>query len=128
MALLHEPAGCIAAQVGGCGAGRSTERPVLSEEEIERNVQGIKRILEQLIVSGNAARPAPLILNNLVSQQRHCSQAQACIALNAARLQLLPWRLLQCSEQPVLTHEGAIRPMMPSRGAQSVGARSCCRE
>ena len=61
-------AGCVAAHMGGCGAGRSTERPVLSEEEIERNVQGIKRILEQLIVSGNGAGPAPLILNNLVSE------------------------------------------------------------
>ena len=71
-------AGCIAAQIGGCGAGRSTERPVLSEEEIERNVQGIKRILEQLIASGNGAGPAPLILNNLVSQPRRCTQACNC--------------------------------------------------
>ena len=46
------------------------ERPVLSEEEIERNVQGIKHILEQLIASGNGAGPAPLILNNLVSQRK----------------------------------------------------------
>ena len=46
--------------------GRSTERPVLSEEQIERNVQGIKRILEDLISSGNGAGPAPQILNNLV--------------------------------------------------------------
>jgi hypothetical protein len=52
---------------GVCVAGRSTERPVLSEAEIERNVQGIKRILEQLISSGNGAGPAPRILNNLVS-------------------------------------------------------------
>ena len=43
---------------------------MLSEEEIERNVQGIKRILEQLIASGNGAGPAPLILNNLVSQRK----------------------------------------------------------
>ena len=47
---------------------------MLSEEEIERNVQGIKRILEQLIASGNGAGPAPLILNNLVSQQRRCTR------------------------------------------------------
>ena len=33
----------------------ATERPVLSEDEIERNVRGIKRILEQLISSGNGA-------------------------------------------------------------------------
>ena len=50
-------------------SGRSTERPVLSEEEIERNVQGIKRILEQLISSGNGSGPAPEILNNLVRLQ-----------------------------------------------------------
>ena len=46
--------------------GRSTERPVLSEEQIERNVQGIRRILQQLIGSGNGAGPVPTILNNLV--------------------------------------------------------------
>ena len=51
---------------------------MLSEEEIERNVQGIKRILEQLIASGNGAGPAPLILNNLVSQQRRRTQACDC--------------------------------------------------
>jgi hypothetical protein len=39
---------------------------VLSEEEIERNVQGIRRILDQLIGSGNGAGPGPSILNNLV--------------------------------------------------------------
>lgn len=48
-------------------AGRSTERPVLSEDQIERNVQGIRLILEQLIGSGNGAGPGPTILNNLVS-------------------------------------------------------------
>ncbi len=41
---------------------------MLSEEEIERNVRGIKRILEQLITSGNGAGPAPQILNNLVQR------------------------------------------------------------
>ena len=55
----------------GGATGRSTERPVLSEEEIERNVQGIKRILEQLISSGNGAGPAPQILNNLVHAEMH---------------------------------------------------------
>ena len=40
---------------------------MLSEAEIERNVQGIRRILEQLISGGNGAGPAPQILNNLVS-------------------------------------------------------------
>ena len=58
------------AQHSTAGAtGRSTERPVLSEEDIERNVQGIKRILEQLISSGNGAGPSPQILNNLVCQR-----------------------------------------------------------
>ena len=42
---------------------------MLSEEEIERNVQGIKCILEQLISSGNGSGPAPEILNNLVRLQ-----------------------------------------------------------
>ena len=108
---------------------------MLSEEEIERNVQGIKRILEQLIASGNGTGPAPLILNNLVSQQRHCTQACDCCSqimrgrpethssqpFIAARLQLLPSHVLQCSEKPVLTCKRAIRPMMPARGARSAG-------
>jgi hypothetical protein len=49
-----------------CAAGRSTERPVLSEEQIERNVQGIRRILEALIRAQDGSRPQPTILNNLV--------------------------------------------------------------
>lgn len=51
---------------GAMHAGRSTERPILSEEAIERNVQGIKRILQSLIGSSNGAGPEPVILNNLV--------------------------------------------------------------
>ena len=47
-------------------AGRSTERPVLSEEEVERNVAGIRGILQRLIADTNGAGPAPVILNNLV--------------------------------------------------------------
>ena len=47
-------------------AGRSTERPVLSEAELERNVQGIRGILQRLLSGANGAGPAPAILNNLV--------------------------------------------------------------
>ncbi|CAL5218529.1 g217 [Coccomyxa viridis] len=63
----HRPVALLGGATGRVGdpSGRSTERPVLSEEEIERNVRGIKRILEQLITSGNGAGPAPQILNNL---------------------------------------------------------------
>lgn len=50
----------------GC-TGRSSERPILSEEEIERNVSGIKGILESLLTNREEDEgPKPLILNNLV--------------------------------------------------------------
>ncbi|BDA44315.1 Tyrosine-tRNA ligase [Coccomyxa sp. Obi] len=63
----HNPVALLGGATGRVGdpSGRSTERPVLSEEQIERNVQGIRRILEQLIGSGNGAGPVPTILNNL---------------------------------------------------------------
>ena len=53
-------------------AGKSAERPVLSEENIEHNVQSIKALLENLLSredvehAGSAASlPKPLLLNNL---------------------------------------------------------------
>lgn len=47
-------------------AGKSAERPVLSEEAIEHNVSGIERILRRLlVVPQGITAPEPLILNNL---------------------------------------------------------------
>ena len=80
--------------------GRSTERPVLSEDEIERNVRGIKRILEQLISSGNGAGPVPEILNNLVCAStehtwyKHEHWAAGAPCLSTCTL-LSPWPSLQ---------------------------------
>lgn len=53
-------------------AGRSTERPILSEDDIERNVQGIRAILQRLIMADNGSGPQPTILNNLVSLYSTC--------------------------------------------------------
>lgn len=49
--LLHAPSCCCISRV--CAAGKSAERPVLSEEVIERNVAGIERTLRTLL------RPPP---------------------------------------------------------------------
>ena len=55
----------------GILAGRSLERPVLSEAEIERNVKGIGDILQRLLggivpgANAHAGHPA-VVLNNLV--------------------------------------------------------------
>ena len=53
-------------------AGKSAERPVLSEENIEHNVQSIKVLLENLLsresvehAGSPASLPKPLLLNNL---------------------------------------------------------------
>ena len=61
-------------------AGRSTERPVLSEEELERNVQGIRGILQRLLAGANGAGPAPAILNNLV-----CAFVVRMLSVSATR-------------------------------------------
>lgn len=54
-------------QDGMCfDAGRSAERPVLSDEQIEANVSGIRATLEDLLSDRNGTGPAPVILNNLV--------------------------------------------------------------
>lgn len=52
------------------GSGKSAERPVLSEEHIEQNVQSIQTLLERLLAKGaqhggqqNVGKP--LLLNNL---------------------------------------------------------------
>ena len=53
-------------------AGKSAERPVLSEDQIEHNVQSIQVLLEKLLSRSDvehagltAALPKPLLLNNL---------------------------------------------------------------
>ena len=86
---------------GRLHAGRSTERPVLSEEEIERNVRGIRRILEQLIGSGNGAGPAPTILNNLVHTWSPLASS-ASLNLQPAALPFIP----QCRGSPQEVHVG----------------------
>ncbi len=68
---------------------------MLSEDEIERNVQGIRRILESLIGSSNGAGPAPQILNNLVSASsfsflRKMSLDSLSLLLTPSMLSLLP--------------------------------------
>jgi len=55
-------------------AGRSAERPVLSEEEIASNVAGIQAILEDLLQPKEEAPGGPpAILNNLVSSSSKVS-------------------------------------------------------
>jgi len=62
-------------QPGACGsrtalgrarAGRSAERPVLTDAQIEANVAAIRATLEDLLSDRNSAGPPPRILNNLV--------------------------------------------------------------
>lgn len=53
-------------------AGRSAERPVLSDEQIEANVAGIRATLEDLLSDRNGSGPAPVILNNLVRASMAC--------------------------------------------------------
>jgi hypothetical protein len=47
-------------------AGRSAERPVLTDAQIEANVAAIRATLEDLLSDRNSAGPPPRILNNLV--------------------------------------------------------------
>lgn len=52
------------------GSGKSAERPILSEEHIERNVQSIQTLLERLLAQGGRQGgeqevAKPLLLNNL---------------------------------------------------------------
>ena len=56
------------------GSGKSAERPVLSEEHIEQNVQSIRTLLERLLAQGGQQGAGqggqqdmskPLLLNNL---------------------------------------------------------------
>lgn len=59
-------------------AGRSSERPVLSEEEINSNVEGIRGTLEHLLQpEGDSLKP-PWITNNLVSSPKCVKSTAVC--------------------------------------------------
>lgn len=67
----HEPVALVGGATGRVGdpSGRSSERPVLSEAQIEANVAGIRRVLEGVLSRAAAGAPggAPRVrvLNNL---------------------------------------------------------------
>ena len=73
----------------GCDAGKSAERPVLSEEAIERNVQGIERSLRTLLQPppGRCTRGAGGCTAAMLPQQLQqpalpcCSTSPPCPAL-----------------------------------------------
>ena len=46
--------------------GKSAERPILSEDNIEHNVQSIQALLQRLLSqNGEQGIPEPVLLNNL---------------------------------------------------------------
>ncbi len=45
--------------------GKSAERPVLAEDQIERNVAAIGALLQRLLGQGSEATQQALIVNNL---------------------------------------------------------------
>ncbi|KAL4438252.1 hypothetical protein ABPG77_010613 [Micractinium sp. CCAP 211/92] len=64
----HVPVALLGGATGRVGdpSGKSAERPVLSEEVIERNVRGIERTLRTLLQPPPGSNlPEPLVLNNL---------------------------------------------------------------
>ncbi|KAK9842091.1 hypothetical protein WJX81_008006 [Elliptochloris bilobata] len=63
----HTPVALLGGATGRVGdpSGRSAERPVLTDEQIEANVAGIRATLEDLLSDRNGGGPAPVILNNL---------------------------------------------------------------
>ncbi|KAG2432307.1 hypothetical protein HYH02_013029 [Chlamydomonas schloesseri] len=64
----HEPVALLGGATGRVGdpSGRSTERPVLSEEQIEHNVTSIGNLLRGILVRNSpAGAPAVRVLNNL---------------------------------------------------------------
>ncbi|GAB4817181.1 hypothetical protein N2152v2_004227 [Parachlorella kessleri] len=64
----HVPVALLGGATGRVGdpSGKSVERPVLSEDTIERNIRGIERTLRKLLVAPPGADVAePLVLNNL---------------------------------------------------------------
>lgn len=70
--LGHQPVALLGGATGRVGdpSGRSTERPVLSEEQIEHNVAAIGKLLRDILgragcSSAAATAPAVKILNNL---------------------------------------------------------------
>ncbi|PNW74377.1 hypothetical protein CHLRE_13g606050v5 [Chlamydomonas reinhardtii] len=64
----HEPVALLGGATGRVGdpSGRSTERPVLSEEQIEHNVTSIGNLLRGILVRNSPPdAPAVRVLNNL---------------------------------------------------------------
>jgi len=67
----HAPVALLGGATGRVGdpSGRSTERPILSEEEIERNVAAIGGLLRAILARGGAAAgaaaPPVAVVNNL---------------------------------------------------------------
>lgn len=64
----HTPVALLGGATGRVGdpSGKSAERPILSEEHIEHNVQSIQTLLERLLAqSSHQDMPKPIFLNNL---------------------------------------------------------------
>ncbi len=56
---LHQESTCL-------HTGKSAERPTLSEDNIEHNVQSIQALLQRLLSqNGEQGIPEPVLLNNL---------------------------------------------------------------
>lgn len=64
----HKPVALLGGATGRVGdpSGKSVERPVMSEEIIERNVQGIERTLRSLLAAPPESNlQEPMVVNNL---------------------------------------------------------------
>ncbi|EFJ43394.1 hypothetical protein VOLCADRAFT_83275 [Volvox carteri f. nagariensis] len=64
----HQPVALLGGATGRVGdpSGRSTERPVLSEEQIEHNVAAIRSLLQDILTRNSPpGAPAVRVLNNL---------------------------------------------------------------
>ncbi|GLC45572.1 hypothetical protein PLESTF_001738100 [Pleodorina starrii] len=64
----HEPVALLGGATGRVGdpSGRSTERPVLSEEQIEHNVAAIRSLLQSILTrNAQPGSPPVRVLNNL---------------------------------------------------------------
>jgi len=62
----HTPVALVGGATGRVGdpSGKSSERPVLDEATLERNVAGIAEVLTRLLPAGSAGG-APVVLNNM---------------------------------------------------------------
>eukprot|EP00891_Asterochloris_glomerata_P008586 jgi/Astpho2/8586/e_gw1.00126.22.1_t len=63
----HRPVALLGGATGRVGdpSGKSAERPVLAEDQIERNVAAIGALLQRLLGQGSEATQQALIVNNL---------------------------------------------------------------